>query len=339
MFTENFISWLLFKAFDDIDDKIKSQKQTKALCDRINELLNKKREEFENVSLSDEFDFQGLEEYIKDNMAVELTMFFRGTQQQRKESEKNILIKATNYASAKTSGAKNMVSSIIMQVLQVINDYYVNQIDTTTRINTNMAVDEVIQKIDDSTQELKETINHNNPNSINDTVYSRKLDILKAIEKYELPDYQLDICPKKISHNNPEISKAEMSVLFNGSPRILTDFSSLLLYIDETDKQISEIMQFYRGYCEPDGYGGWKNDVWDKILYYEDLLGKPYCSDDTIREYEEYCNQNPYSEYIPELDEYHTINYYIVKRRISDILSEFNSIKKRLISLISKDIT
>jgi len=88
MFTENFISWLLFKAFDDIDDKIKSQKQTKALCDRINELLNKKREEFENVSLSDEFDFQGLEEYIKDNMSVELTMFFRGTQQQRKESEK-----------------------------------------------------------------------------------------------------------------------------------------------------------------------------------------------------------------------------------------------------------
>ena len=287
MFTENFISWLLFKAFDDIDDKIKSKNQIKALCDRINELLNKKRVEFENVSLSDEFDFQGLEEYIKENMSVELTMFFRGTQQQRKESEKNILIKATNYASAKTSGAKNMVSSIIMQVLQVINDYYVNQVDTTTRINTNMAVDEVIQKIDDSTQELKETINHNNPNSINDTVYSRKLDILKAIEKYELPDYQLDICPKKISHNNPEISKAEMSVLFNGSPRILTDFSSLLLYIDETDKQISEIMQFYRGYCEPDGYGGWKNDVWDKILYYEDLLGKPYCSDDTIIEYDD----------------------------------------------------
>ena len=242
MFTENFISWLLFKAFDGIDDKIKSKNQIKALCDRINELLNKKRVEFENVSLSDEFDFQGLEEYIKDNMSVELTMFFRGTQQQRKESEKNILIKATNYASAKTSGAKNMVSSIIMQVLQVINDYYVNQVDTTTRINTNMAVDEVIQKIDDSTQELKETINHNNPNSIYDTVYSRKLDILKAIEKYELPDYQLDICPKKISHNNPEISKAEMSVLFNGSPRILTDFSSLLLYIDETDKQISEII-------------------------------------------------------------------------------------------------
>ena len=164
MFTENFISWLLFKAFNGIDDKIKSKNQIKALCDRINELIDKKRVEFENVSLSDEFDFQGLEEYIKDNMSVELTMFFRGTQQQRKESEKNILIKATNYASAKTSGAKNMVSSIILQVLQVINDYYVNQIDTTTRINTNMAVDEGIQKIDDSTQELKETINHNIPN-------------------------------------------------------------------------------------------------------------------------------------------------------------------------------
>lgn len=338
MFTENFISWLLLKAFDDIDDKIKSKKQIKVLCDRINELLNKKREEFENVSHSDEFDFQGLEEYIKDNMSVELTMFFRGTQQQRKESEKNILIKATNYASAKTSDAKNMVGSIIMQVLQVINDYYVNQIDTTTRINTNIAVDEVIQKIDDSTQELKETINHN-PNSINDTVYSRKLDILKAIEKYELPDYQFDIRPKKISHDNPEISKAELSVLFNGSSSILTVFSSLLLHIKEMEQQISEIMQFYRGYCEPDGYGGWKNDVWDKILYYEDLIGKPYCSDDTIREYEEYCNQNPYSEYIPELGEYHTINFYTVQRRISDISSEFNSIKKRLIALISKDIT
>ena len=343
--TDNFFSWILFKAFDGIYDgiydKFQSKKQIRALSDKINGLLNKKREEFEDVSLTDEFDFQGLEEFIKNNLSGELTLFFRGTQQQRKQSQEIIISKATNYASAKFPDAKNKVRSIIEQVLQIINEYYQNQIDTVTRINTNMAVDELKQIIDDSTQDIKEQISNipnNNHNLINDAIYSRKLDILKAIEKYELSEYRLDISPRKVNHNNPEISKAEMGVLFNSNPNILTDFYSLISHIDETDKQISDILKFYDGYCEPDGYGGWRNNVWERICYYEGLMEKPYCSDDTIKEFEEYCNRNTYNEYRSELDEYKKINYYNAQRRINDISVEFNIIKERLILLIREDI-
>ena len=335
MFSENFISWLLFKLFDGVDNATQNKKHSKAIEKQLCDFFTMKREEFENISYTDEFDFQGFEEYIRNNLVNEAIMFFRGTQQQRNSAEASIISKAINYASAKTSGSQKIVESYIKQSLQIIYNYYVEQIDSVTRINTNMAVDEITQKIDDTTQDIKKQINQI---SNNETAYLRKLDVLKILEKYELPDYILDMCPEKYDPHNDEISKAEMDVLFKANPNIVTDFLLLLSLISEMNTAVLDMLCFYKGHLEIDSYGSLKNDVWQKILYFENLLSKPYCTDEIEKEFEKYCYNNTYNEYIPEIDEYIEYNYILIRKKMDTIKTSFNEVKSRLIAQITEAI-
>ena len=336
MFSENFISWFLFKVFDYCDTKVNANKHIKELHKMLNKFIINKIENLKDSFGVDELDFQRIEEYIMENLYDDAMSYFRGTGQQRQQAEESIMSKAVYYASANSPKSKAVIESIIKECLQIINEYYCGQIDTVTRINTNLAVNEVVEKIDHDTQDIKKSI-ENIPDklkSTNETAYSRKLDILKILEKYELPDFILDICPRRKFANNEKISQAEMNVLFKTDSEVLNDYSLLLSLINEMQNLVSELFSFYHRYSESDGYGGWNNDVWDTILNYEKLLVQADCTDDIVEEFEKYCNSNTCVEYISEIDEYIEYNYYSINARMSEIRTNFSDVKNRLITRI-----
>jgi len=156
------------------------------------------------------------------------------------------------------------------------------------------------------------------------------VDIFTSIEKIKLPDYYVDIRPKKKDYKMIEISESRLADLF--SKDILNYYKKLMQCISVMEYLISYLMTFYQLSCKPDSEGGFENKIWEKILEIENILSLPNCTEDKKKEFREFCNNNIIIEHISESSEDKEYNYFDIKQKMQNVRCLFDNTKKTLIS-------
>lgn len=155
-------------AREKLGDKIDEQKLRSALAGYI----ERQRKYNEAVTLSEEIDFQGLVEYIHDEMLDDVEKrLFSPSKKERGQARQSIIDKACIWAKANTDQAKYRVSTSIAICLDIIHDFYSKKISRKDYILTAEIVDAVAEIDNENTQRVITTVENSTQvilNTLND---------------------------------------------------------------------------------------------------------------------------------------------------------------------------
>lgn len=123
----------------------------------------------EICSLSEEFDFQGLIEYIEETLMAEVeTWLYSVSAKERGAARKHIIASAVSYSKAETDDAKKHVTRITSNTLDIIKTCCRKRIPKSYRLTAAEIVDEIEEQITpliegkdeivDAIQQLQDTI-------------------------------------------------------------------------------------------------------------------------------------------------------------------------------------
>lgn len=127
----------------------------------LKQYIEKERQYNEICTLSEEFDFQGLIDYITEDMLAELkTRFFSVKRKEREKAHHEILSRAVSYSGAETDEAKKRVARIIAISLEIVRHFFKNKISVFEYVLAAEVVDAVNENIDDKIDELTRTLSH-----------------------------------------------------------------------------------------------------------------------------------------------------------------------------------
>ena len=136
----------------------------------------------ETVSLSEEIDFQGLVDYIRSELLVDVeTSIFSPNQKKRGQARQHIVERACAVAKAETDAKKNAVSKHISACLDIIRDFYSNEIELKDYIIASEIVDAVGEKLDDVSNAQKQDIINAVGEKLDDVSNTQKQDIINAV--------------------------------------------------------------------------------------------------------------------------------------------------------------
>lgn len=140
------------------DIRIKAQKKlnNKALHQSIDNAIANYQERFEKMDLDNEFDLQGLLNYISSDMMTEVDTYLYATKnKQRNRAYTTIINKGIGYSSAKTPEAKSNVRNLLIILLTIIKEFKTKLIDNNTSLAVNEAADDIIGEINGTEQRLE----------------------------------------------------------------------------------------------------------------------------------------------------------------------------------------
>lgn len=137
-------------------DRIDEHKLKSILREHI-----EKQKKYNTVcSLADEIDFQGLIEYIDQNMIGDVaTRVFDPDGKKRAQARNDIISAAIVYSSAETRSAKRQVSKCVNICLDIYTDFYGKKIGQKEYLLAEKIVDAVSQDIHEATSSIIQTVN------------------------------------------------------------------------------------------------------------------------------------------------------------------------------------
>lgn len=157
----------------------------------------------------------------------------------------------------------------------------------------------------------------------------KRLEILKQIEMLKLPDYELDICLKKIAYNDIKISSIEMIILFNNDKNIISLYNSLFEHIEAMKAEINNLYNYFDHYYVLDGEGGgYVSLVLDSIKEFIDRIQRNPDDKQLRVEFENYCNDYSFTHNDV------SYNYFEIADKIKDVRNEFEKNKGQLIECL-----
>lgn len=323
---------------ESLKNKIQNAKKTNEIKGQLQDFTEKKQKIFENVTLDEEFDFQGLAKYISKQLPDEIdTYIYSTSESQRKDAANTIVAKAIDHAKTDTPQGKRYVENLICQCIQLLHDFYVTTYFDT---KTNLAIAEVSQVVGkeiandgDKTRNAIAQI-QSKIDSKEDTRFDRRINLMNAINSLNLPDYTREEIPRTVYPNNPKIEINEFDVLFYDNDSIKSKYRLLQDNIKTMEGLIYELKELHNFLGEPDGEGGFQYLIWDEIIKKEDTLIRSNYADEVEKDFEEFCNKNEITKFIEEINEPVTYNYYTITKNMEQIQQEFETLKSELVNLI-----
>ena len=147
-------------------------------------LYIEKQREYNNMcSLAEEIDFQGLIEYIDNNLLTDVSSrVFSTKKEERTRARYNIIEKAISYSDANKDEARKKIARIVSNTLDIIREFYKNKISMKEYIMAAEIVDAVTEEINN--------VQKNVINVISDSVYNiqNKID---AKSEFSLDEFYL----------------------------------------------------------------------------------------------------------------------------------------------------
>lgn len=318
-----------------LTNKIQNTKNSKEIKLQLQDFIEKKQELFKDITLDEEFDFQGLAEYILKQLPNEIDKYIYGTSEsQRKVVADTIINKAINYAKPNTSQGKKYVETLILQCIQLLRDFYIT---TYFDSKTNLVISEVIQAVGkeiandgDKTRNAIAQI-QSKSEAKEDSDLGRRVDMMNAINSLKLPDYTREEIPRIIYPHNPQIEVNELDVFFDNDS-IKSKYRLLQDKIKAMEGLVYELKEFHNSLREPDGEGSFQYLIWDEIIKKEDILIKSNYAEEVENDFEEFCNKNEMTKFIEEINEPVTYNYYIITKKMEQTQQEFEELKVSLVN-------
>lgn len=179
MITEYIAELGLDAAKKHIREKIDERKIRSALI----EYIERQRKYNDVALLAEEIDFQGLVEYIRNNLLDEVeTRIFNPSKKKRGEARHHIVDMACSYASATSDEAKQRVSKFICICLDIIHDFYAKEIDKKDYILAEEIVDAVAEVSNENTQRILTTVENSTQIILNTLTNGSLFSVDRALE-------------------------------------------------------------------------------------------------------------------------------------------------------------
>lgn len=180
--------------------KFKSQINETKLRKNINNYLEHQKKYNQICSLKEEIDFQGLIEYIQNNLLDDISVrVFSLDPKERENTRKTIIEMAIYYSKADTKESRSRVEKIVCNTLDIIKDFYQNNLSRKDLI----LIDGVKETIEDAHKETNIKIDA----ITNDIIHkSYSLDTVYNMSKNgEINEIQklINVTTNVMSNNHP----------------------------------------------------------------------------------------------------------------------------------------
>ncbi|MCD8050747.1 MAG: hypothetical protein LUE89_03610 [Clostridiales bacterium] len=131
----------------------------KELMERVQDLAERYRPQFEAVSLKEEFDFEGLNNFLQENLFPRVAACFNAPGHDQQEAAKRLLFAyACDHAGANTQAKKDAVRRYLELFLAVVEGFFLEHVDGQTWFLCGRAVAEVDKLVKAYLQQQKDQI-------------------------------------------------------------------------------------------------------------------------------------------------------------------------------------
>lgn len=173
------------------NEKIDEHKLKKDLEDYI---LSKK-EYFDLCSIDEEFDFEGLLDYVSNNLIEDMKIrVFSKLRKEREKARNTIINKGLQFSQANTKESKAKVTKLVANCIDIIRDFYKKQLTIKEYFLRSEIVDDVVENLTDKIDESNELI-----------LSSQK----------ELAEYSSDNFVRLVNNNQLNLVETKINNLFN----------------------------------------------------------------------------------------------------------------------------
>lgn len=173
------------------NEKIDEHKLKKDLEDYI---LSKKKY-FDLCSIDEEFDFEGLLDYVSNNLIEDMKIrVFSKSRKEREKARNTIINKGLQFSQANTKESNAKVTKLVANCIDVIRDFYKKQLTIKDYLLRSEIVDDIVENITDKMDKSRELV-----------LSSQK----------ELAEYSSDNFVQLVNNNQLNLAETKINNLFN----------------------------------------------------------------------------------------------------------------------------
>lgn len=174
-----------------INKKIDEQRLKKDL----EEFIISEKKYFDLCSIDEEFDFEGLLNYVVNNLIEDTkTRVFSKSRKEREKAHQTIINKGLQFSQADTEESKAKVNKLITNCINIIRNFYKKQITIKEYLLCSETLDDGIENITDKIDESRELV-----------LSSQK----------ELAEYSSDNFVRLVNNNQLNLAETKINNLFN----------------------------------------------------------------------------------------------------------------------------
>ena len=138
-----------------INKKIDEQRLKKDL----EEFIISEKKYFDLCSIDEEFDFEGLLNYVVNNLIEDTkTRVFSKSRKEREKAHQTIINKGLQFSQADTEESKDKVNKLITNCINIIRNFYKKQITIKEYLLCSETLDDGIENITDKIDESRELV-------------------------------------------------------------------------------------------------------------------------------------------------------------------------------------
>lgn len=139
---------------DTVTSKIKSAAEQQKINEKLEAYLSRKLKDNWFCTREEEIDFEGLANYIREDLLADVEIRLFGEKQERKLARKRILEKAAIYASAKTKLSTARAQRMANDVVEMLKVFWRTQVPKELRMMSGEIVDEVCSHQTEQTERV-----------------------------------------------------------------------------------------------------------------------------------------------------------------------------------------
>lgn len=143
---------------DAVKNKLKSKMERKQIEERLKKYLSRKLKQNWFCSREEEFDFEGLANYIRSDLIEDMEIRLFGDKEERNSARLQILKKAVYFSQANTKLSKDRAERMVTDIMDILKDFYRKRAPREFRLIAGEVVDDICSYQDKKSQEIVEKI-------------------------------------------------------------------------------------------------------------------------------------------------------------------------------------
>lgn len=141
-----------------LKENIKNAQEEKELRCKLRDYLNRQHKYNFDCTIEEEIDFQGLSEYICNELLEDVKLRLYGTDAQRGNARQSIMDKASIYAQSKTRISDTRARQMVSDALNIIRTFYRERVPRDLKFISTEVEDTVIDEMTSQHQSLERKI-------------------------------------------------------------------------------------------------------------------------------------------------------------------------------------
>lgn len=166
----------------------------KTVSTKLHDFIERHRKYNEMCSLAEECDFQGLVEYIENELIGDAELRIFGKNRERHDARERIISRAVHCSKAETPESRSRVSRLVAIAIEIIKGFYRGGISKRDLLLAAEIEDTILEGVQESEQHIQQAL-QSSQRHIVDTISEQHRETLEAIQqsmKYS-PEHYLEL--------------------------------------------------------------------------------------------------------------------------------------------------